>query len=208
MFETRKILGDESIGVSVTCVARPGARWSHSEAVNVPDPGSRCRPSARGELLARPARASSSRTCRRRCARPDATRCSWGACAAMSRAPAGAVDVRRAWTTCARAPGSQRRADRRSCWSAIGPARRPPEGGPGPQAGAPATTEADQSTTDVGLTTCLLIPSSLGSRPSASPTSWGRSWHRQPELAAPATFAAEGCWRSRLFGPPAPMAWW
>jgi bacterioferritin-associated ferredoxin len=43
-----------------------------------------------------------------------------------------------------------------------------------PQAGAPATTDAVQSITDVGLTTCLSIPSSLGSRPSARPTSWGR----------------------------------
>jgi aspartate-semialdehyde dehydrogenase len=34
MFETRKILGDESIGVAVTCVRVP-VRTSHSEAVNV-----------------------------------------------------------------------------------------------------------------------------------------------------------------------------
>ena len=34
MFETRKILGDESIGVSVTC-ARVPVPYSHSEAVNV-----------------------------------------------------------------------------------------------------------------------------------------------------------------------------
>ncbi len=34
MFETRKILGDESIGISVTCVRVP-VRVSHSEAVNV-----------------------------------------------------------------------------------------------------------------------------------------------------------------------------
>lgn len=34
MFETRKILGDESIGVAVTCVRVP-VRVSHSEAVNV-----------------------------------------------------------------------------------------------------------------------------------------------------------------------------
>jgi hypothetical protein len=43
-----------------------------------------------------------------------------------------------------------------------------------PQAGAPAMTDEVQSITDVGLTTCLSIPSSLGSRPSARPTSWGR----------------------------------
>jgi aspartate-semialdehyde dehydrogenase len=34
MFETRKILDDESIGISVTCVRVP-VRVSHSEAVNV-----------------------------------------------------------------------------------------------------------------------------------------------------------------------------
>ncbi|MDP9386182.1 MAG: aspartate-semialdehyde dehydrogenase [Actinomycetota bacterium] len=34
MFETRKILGDESIGISVTCARVPVA-YSHSEAVNV-----------------------------------------------------------------------------------------------------------------------------------------------------------------------------
>ena len=39
---------------------------------------------------------------------------------------------------------------------------------------AAATTEVDQSITDVGRTTCLFIPSSLGDSPSASPTSWGR----------------------------------
>lgn len=39
---------------------------------------------------------------------------------------------------------------------------------------AAATTELDQSTTEVGLTTCLLIPSSLGDSPRARPTSCGR----------------------------------
>jgi aspartate-semialdehyde dehydrogenase len=34
MFETRKILGDESIGVAVTCVRVP-VRTGHSEAVNI-----------------------------------------------------------------------------------------------------------------------------------------------------------------------------
>ena len=36
MFETRKILEDESIGVAVTCVRVP-VRVCHSEAVNVAD---------------------------------------------------------------------------------------------------------------------------------------------------------------------------
>jgi hypothetical protein len=34
-----------------------------------------------------------------------------------------------------------------------------------------ATTDVDQSMTDVGLTMCLVIPSSLGESPRASPTS-------------------------------------
>jgi len=38
----------------------------------------------------------------------------------------------------------------------------------------PATTDVVQSMTDVGLTTCLLMPSSFGSSPNARPTSCGR----------------------------------
>src|SRR4051794_6439349 len=45
---------------------------------------------------------------------------------------------------------------------------------PSPSPPTPATTEVDQSITDAGFTTCLLKPSSLGSSPSASPTSCGR----------------------------------
>src|SRR4029077_12273442 len=41
------------------------------------------------------------------------------------------------------------------------------------QAAAP-TTAVDQSITEVGRTTCRLKPSSAGSSPKASPTSWGR----------------------------------
>ena len=37
MFETRKILGDESIAINVTC-ARVPVRNCHSESVDAPDP--------------------------------------------------------------------------------------------------------------------------------------------------------------------------
>ena len=62
MFETRKILEDESIGVAVTCVRVP-VRVGHSEAVNVQ---TREPLSARGGARAarRGARASCWRTCR------------------------------------------------------------------------------------------------------------------------------------------------
>jgi len=50
MFETRKILGDDSIGISVTC-ARVPVTWSHSESVNVQTRES-LTPEAARELLA------------------------------------------------------------------------------------------------------------------------------------------------------------
>ena len=66
-----------------------------------------------------------------------------------------------------------------------GEARRADRGGPGvaryAALGTPATTEVDQSITDVGLTTCLLSPSSFGSSPSARPTSCGRCSTGMPE---------------------------
>ena len=76
MFETRKILEDESIGVAVTCVRVP-VRVCHSEAVNVQtrEPLSAER-GARACSARRPA--SWSRTCRRRSAPPGGTRCSSG----------------------------------------------------------------------------------------------------------------------------------
>ena len=46
-------------------------------------------------------------------------------------------------------------------------------------------------------TTCLLMPSSLGSNPSASPTSCGRCSTGRPR-SRPTTLAASGCWRSRF----------
>ena len=83
MFETRKILEDESIGIAVTCVRVP-VRVCHSEAVNVQtrEPIS---PAEVRELLGDGARRDRSRTCRRRCGRPAATRCSSAGSAATSR---------------------------------------------------------------------------------------------------------------------------
>ena len=57
--------------------------------------------------------------------------------------------------------------------------RRPAQAG-----AAAATTEVDQSTTFVGLTTCLLIPSSLGARPEGQPDELGQVQDRQAELTA------------------------
>jgi aspartate-semialdehyde dehydrogenase len=53
MFETRKILGDESIGVAVTCVRVP-VRVCHSEAVNVQTREPLSAEEARGLLSAAP----------------------------------------------------------------------------------------------------------------------------------------------------------
>ena len=53
MFETRKILGDESIAISVTC-ARVPVHNAHSESVNV---------QTREPLVGRATRASCSRRC-------------------------------------------------------------------------------------------------------------------------------------------------
>jgi heterodisulfide reductase subunit B len=63
--------------------------------------------------------------------------------------------------------------------------------------GTPATTEGDQSITDVGLTTWRLSPSSFGSSPNARPTIWGRCRMGMPS-GRPTTFSASGCCRSRL----------
>jgi hypothetical protein len=59
-------------------------------------------------------------------------------------------------------------------------------------AGAPATTEVVQSMTEVGRTTCLLIPRSFGESPRASPTSCGR-WSTGSPSSRPTTLAAAGC---------------
>ena len=51
--------------------------------------------------------------------------------------------------------------------------------------------------TSVVRTTCLSMPSSFGSKPSARPTSCGRCRTGRPR-SRPTTFAASGCWRSRF----------
>ena len=54
MFETRKILGDESIGIAVTCVRVP-VTYAHSESVNVQTREPLSAEAARELLAARPA---------------------------------------------------------------------------------------------------------------------------------------------------------
>ena len=85
MFETRKILDDGSIGVAVTCVRVP---------VRGLPLGGRQRADARAAVRRRGIRACSarrpaswSRTCRRPCAPPAGTRCSWAGSAATSPHP-------------------------------------------------------------------------------------------------------------------------
>ena len=65
MFETRKILEDESIGVAVTCVRVP-VRVGHSRRSTCRR-ASRCRAEEAPRLLARRPGRDRSRTCRRRC---------------------------------------------------------------------------------------------------------------------------------------------
>ena len=99
MFETRKILEDESIGVAVTCVRVP-VRVSHSLAVNVQTREPLSAADAQ-RLLAR-RRASPSTSCRRRSRPRGATTCSSGASATTSRIRAHSACGSSA-TTCARA---------------------------------------------------------------------------------------------------------
>ena len=116
MFETRKILEDESIGVAVTCVRVP-VRICHSEAVNF-QTREPLTPTRRASCWPAPGRGLSS-TCPRRCAPPGAMRCSSGASAATSPIPGR---CRCGWcpTTCARArPPTRCRSP--SCWSPTPP---------------------------------------------------------------------------------------
>ena len=82
MFETRKILGDDSIGISVTC-ARVPVPYSHSESVNVQtrEPLERRGLPRAARAARRASRSSTTRpaTCTRpRATPPAATRCSSG----------------------------------------------------------------------------------------------------------------------------------
>ena len=101
MFETRKILEDESIGVAVTCVRVP-VRICHSEAVNI-----QTREPLSAEEAPRAARRRARRDRRGRADAaaqpPAATRCSSAGSAATSRTPARSACGSSA-TTCARAP--------------------------------------------------------------------------------------------------------
>ena len=117
MFETRKILEDESIGIAVTCVRVP-VRTGHSEAVNIQtrEPLSaerrhRAAPRLPGWRGRRPRE-----TCtRRRCAPPAATRCSSAGSGATPRTR-GRSACSSSATTCARAPPPTR-CRSPSCWS-------------------------------------------------------------------------------------------
>ena len=87
MFETRKILEDESIGVAVTCVRVPGPRSATPSAVNVQtrEPMSR-RGRARAARPARPGVVARRPVPDARCVAPRAaTRCSSAASAATTR---------------------------------------------------------------------------------------------------------------------------
>ena len=89
MFETRKILGDESIAISVTC-ARVPVTYSHSESVNVQTREPLEVEEARALLAAMPGASTTRRPATRRPpARPAATRCSSAASAATRRTSAG-----------------------------------------------------------------------------------------------------------------------
>ena len=93
MFETRKILEDESIGVAVTCVRVP-VRVCHSESVNVQtrEPIS----AERGARAARPrAGADARRAADAAAGRRAATRCSSGGIRRDESHPAGAEHVGR-----------------------------------------------------------------------------------------------------------------
>ena len=94
MFETRKILGDESIAIAVTC-ARVPVRNCHSESVTLRDARRRSASSEARELLAsmpgldRRRRPGDARLPDGARARPAATRCSSAACGATRRTSAG-----------------------------------------------------------------------------------------------------------------------
>ena len=115
MFETRKILEDQSIGIAVTCVRVP-VRVCHSEAVNVQTREPLSAEGARELLGAAPGIVS--RTCRRRFAPPAGTRCSSGGSAATSPIP-GRSACGSSATTSARAPPPTRFRSLR-CWSSAG----------------------------------------------------------------------------------------
>ncbi len=119
MFETRKILEDESIGISVTCVRVP-VRVGHSIAVNVQTREPLTAEQARELLSGAPGvelgHVPDPLT------RKAATRCSSDGCAATSPTP-GRSACGSCPTTCARGlPPTPSRSP--SCWPPTGPDRR------------------------------------------------------------------------------------
>ena len=122
MFETRKILEDESIGIAVTCVRVP-VRICHSEAVNIQTREPLSAEEAR-ELLSAPP-ASSSRTSRRRFAPRAATRCSSGGSAGTNRIRARSACGSSATTSAREPPRTRFRSQRFSPSAACSVVARP-----------------------------------------------------------------------------------
>ena len=124
MFETRKILGDESIPVNVTC-ARVPVVSAHSESVTVQTRKPLTVEHAR-ELLRRHARPHDGRPVPDRARRGRrATTCSSAACGAIRRM-SGACACGSSRTTCSRAPRPTRSRSPRSCTREIWFAFRQP----------------------------------------------------------------------------------
>ena len=116
MFETRKILGDESIAINVTC-ARVPVRSCHSESVTLQTREPLEVEEAR-ELLSRMPGLTMVEPYRPRSARPGATTSSSAASGATPRTSAGSASGS-SRTTCSRAPQPTRSRSPRCCTSAI-----------------------------------------------------------------------------------------
>ena len=121
MFETRKILGDESIAINVTC-ARVPVRTSHSESVTLQTREPLSVEEARALLAAAPGLTMvddpATQVPDGARARPAATTCSSAACGATRRTSA-ACACGSSPTTCSRARRPTRSRSPRSCTSGI-----------------------------------------------------------------------------------------
>ena len=252
MFETRKILGDESIAISVTCARVPvrncalgvGRRRRRASRCRSRTRASCCAAHARARRRRRPGAATATR---RRSPPPGRDEVFVGRLRRDPSHERGLQHVGRLATTCSRARRPTPSRSPRCCTSAgwSGRARhRPPdvygrnltrggltlaaervssrvklhlgyergEGAAGalflvkraatsrrtPSPPTPATTEVDQSITDVGLTTCLLRPELLRVEPEGEADELREVQDRHVRAARPTTFSASGCWRSRL----------
>ena len=102
--------------------------------------------------------------------------CARGPCVRQRPPSTRRAPARRSRPAAPAAPGSPR--------AVVPPGRRYDAVGAGPATPTPATTDVDQSITDVGLTTCLLIPSSFGLEPEGEADELRQVEHRHPEVAA------------------------